>query len=92
MTEEQTERFLENHTSSLQNELYGRGQQYAVDANAETKFVPWSRRRIFRIVHHVKNRRWEKTQKSSEESRGAIAVDKPFASPCFSTVIFKVAM
>ena len=36
MTEEQTERFLEDHSSLPQNELYAKWQQYAVDSNAET--------------------------------------------------------
>lgn len=36
MTEEQTERFFEDHRDLLQNELYEKWQQYAVDANADT--------------------------------------------------------
>jgi hypothetical protein len=36
MTEEQTERFFEDHRDLPQNELYEKWQKYAVDANAET--------------------------------------------------------
>ena len=36
MTDEQTERFLEDHTSLPQNEIHEKWQQYAVNANAET--------------------------------------------------------
>lgn len=36
MTEEQAEQFFEAHRSLPRNELYGKWQQYAVDANAET--------------------------------------------------------
>lgn len=36
MTEEQTERFLEDNQTLSREELYGKWQQYAVDSNAET--------------------------------------------------------
>jgi hypothetical protein len=36
MTEEQTERFFEDHQTLSRDELYDKWQQYAVDSNAET--------------------------------------------------------
>lgn len=39
MTEEQTERFFEDHQTLSRDELHDKWRQYAVDSNAETDEV-----------------------------------------------------